>query len=200
MSVVPALLGLRHQTVGEFGAAHCLKADPQQVRLMVLRLGPPLGLRVAVCWRGTRSNLSQRSMPLADLAALELPGVEWFSLQHGPLLADEIEPARRMRLRHESWGFSDAAAAMTLMDVVVSVDTVHCHIAGSLGLRTLVPLSAVPDWRWGMEGETSPWYPSMRLFRQDLSNDWGPVVDRVFDALKHWLDQPTATDHQPTIG
>ncbi len=169
---LPALLRLRPQTVGDFGPAHCLTAEPQRVRHMVLQLGPPRGLRVAVCWRGTRSNLSQRSLSLAELADLDLPGVEWFSLQHGPLLADEIEPARRMRLRHDSWNFSDAAAAMSLMDVVVSVDTVHCHIAGSLGLRTLVPLSAVPDWRWGLDGETTPWYPTMRLLRQTQEGHW----------------------------
>lgn len=169
---LPGLLRLTHQTVGDFGPAHCLHADPQRARQMVLQLGPPQGLRVAVCWRGTRSNLSQRSLPLGDLAGLDLDGVEWFSLQHGPLLPDEMDAARRMRLRHESWNFSDAAAAMSLMDVVVSVDTVHCHIAGSLGLRTLVPLSAVPDWRWGIQGEITPWYPNMTLLRQTKEGSW----------------------------
>lgn len=171
-----ALLGLTHGTVAHFGPAHCLTADPNRVRQMVLQLGPPQGLRVAVCWRGTRSSLSQRSMALADLAELNVPGVEWFSLQYGPLLADELDPARRMRLRHEGWGFSDAAAAMTLMDVVVSVDTVHCHLAGSLGLRTIVPLSAVPDWRWGTQGESTPWYPTLTLLRQTREGQWhGPL-------------------------
>lgn len=169
---LPGLLRLTYPTVGDFGPAHCLSADPQRVRQMVLKLGPPRGLRVAVCWRGTRSNLSQRSLPLDALADLDLPGVEWFSLQHGALLADEMDAARRMRLRHESWNFADAAAAMTLMDLVVSVDTVHCHIAGSLGLHTLVPLSAVPDWRWGTQGGTTPWYPTMTLLRQNLEGQW----------------------------
>lgn len=181
---LPGLLRVTPESVPDFGPAHCLQADPQRVRQMVRRLGPPQGLRVAVCWRGTRSNLSQRSVPLAELAALDLPGVEWFSLQHGPLLADEVDAAWQMRLRHESWDFEDAAAAMGLMDVVVSVDTVHAHIAGSLGLPTLMPLSAVPDWRWGLHGQTTPWYPTMTLLRQTQEGQWDLPLQALRERLQ----------------
>ena len=205
---VSALLGVELHTVGNFGPAKCLQADPERVRRMARQLGPRRGLRVALAWRGTRSNLSERSVPLACFAALDLPGVQWLSLQHGPLAPEDLAPARRMNLEHHSWSFDDAAAAMTLADVVVSVDTVHCHLAGSLGLTTLVPLSAVPDWRWGLEGNNTPWYPTMTLLRQGSEGDWsapmraldrllqdlagqGGCVERVedLDSAGRWLGQ-----------
>lgn len=169
---LPALLGVTFERVAESAHAHCLSANPVRVQALRVALGPRRGLRVGLCWRGTRSNLAQRSIPLAEVQRWAVPGIEWFSLQHGPLQDDELEPARRLGLQHASWSFPDAAAAMTLMDVIVSVDTVHAHISGSLGLRTLVPLSAVPDWRWGTQGCSTPWYSSLVLLRQAREGHW----------------------------
>lgn len=180
---LPGLLGLTLESVGDFGAACCLKIDATRLQRNRIALGPRRGLRVALAWRGTRSNLARRDIDLSAFAALELPGIEWLSLQYGPLEPHELEPARRMNLRHESWSFADAAAVMVLADIVVSVDTVHAHLAGSLGCSTLVPLSAVPDWRWGLAADSTPWYPTMTLLRQRQADDWSAALQAVQSAL-----------------
>ena len=99
-----------------------------------------------------------------------------------------------------AWDFIETLSILQACDLVITSDTSVAHLAGALGRPTWLLLKFVPEWRWGMAGETSPWYPSMRLFRQERPNEWGPVIDRVFAALQDWLDQPTVTDQQPAIG
>lgn len=192
---LPALLGITLENVAAAAPAQCLTADPARVQALRLSLGPRRGLRVGLCWRGTRSNLAQRSIPLSEVERWAIPGVEWYSLQHGPLQDDELAPARRLGLHHASWSFPDAAAAMTLMDLVVSVDTVHAHLSGSLGLKTLVPLSAVPDWRWGIQGSTTPWYPSLELFRQEREGRWDEPLATLAKALLGLQRAAPAAEH-----
>ena len=79
--------------------------------------------------------------------------------------------------------FADAAAVTSQLDLVISVDTAVAHLAGALGKTTWVLLPFAPDWRWLMERETSPWYPTMRLFRQPGFGDWGSVLERVRNEL-----------------
>lgn len=169
---LPGLLGITLDTIDAKGPAHYLQVNADDKRRMHMALGPARGLRVAVCWRGTRSSWAERSIPLDFLANLGITGVEWFSLQYGPLLSDDLAAVSRMGMRHESWSFSDVAAAMACMDLVVSIDTVHAHISGSLGLPTLVLLNAVPEWRWGLEGITSHWYSTATLLRQEVYGEW----------------------------
>ena len=80
--------------------------------------------------------------------------------------------------------FSDTAAVVDQLDLVVSVDTSVAHLAGALGrpIWTLIPF--LPDWRWQLEGEISPWYPTMRLFRQSERNNWKPAMDQVTNELR----------------
>jgi ADP-heptose:LPS heptosyltransferase len=72
---------------------------------------------------------------------------------------------------------------MTVADLTISVDTVFCHLAGALGRPAWTLLCVSPDWRWQLEGKTTPWYPSMRLFRQDAFGDWKAVIRNVIVAL-----------------
>jgi hypothetical protein len=123
---------------------------------MAQRLGPARSLRVA----------------LAQIAALNLPGVQWFSLQKELHDGEEAAAAHRMGLRHEGWSLGDAAAAMVHRDCVGSVDTVFCHLAGALGRPTTVLLPLACEWRWGASGLTTPWYPQAHLLRQQQAGDW----------------------------
>ena len=79
--------------------------------------------------------------------------------------------------------FSDTAAVVESLDLVVTVDTAVAHLAGGMGKEVWVMLPAVPDWRWLMDRENSPWYPSMRLFRQGDDQGWGGVADRIAAAF-----------------
>ena len=86
--------------------------------------------------------------------------------------------------------FAESAALMAELDLIITVDTAAAHLAGALGRPTWVLLPLVPDWRWGLDRENSPWYPTMRLFRQDTTGDWPAVLERVATALGQLRDRP----------
>lgn len=169
---LPMLLDVQLVDLARWGRADCLSVTSEASAAMAQQLGPPQGLRVALAWRGARSRLAERSMALAQIAALKLPGVQWFSLQQELHDGDEAAAAQRMGLRHEGWSLEEAAAALGHMDCVVSVDTVFCHLAGALGRPTTVLLPLACDWRWGAGGSTTPWYPQAHLLRQRQAGDW----------------------------
>jgi Glycosyltransferase family 9 (heptosyltransferase) len=80
--------------------------------------------------------------------------------------------------------FSDTAAVMSLLDLVISSDTAPVHLAGALGRPVWILLQHSPDWRWLLDGDDTPWYPTAKLFRQLKANDWESVVERVADELE----------------
>lgn len=146
---------------------------------------PGPGVKVGLCWKGKQYPDPGRSCPTGGLAALgSVSGVEFYSLQmdeehtqlpfpcHGlaPLLLD----------------FGDTAALIRRLDLVITIDTAAAHLAGALGGETWVMLPSAPDWRWGREGDTTPWYPNMRLFRQENINGWESLVGRVSRELARW--------------
>ena len=105
---------------------------------------------------------------------------------------------------NETWDFLETAAIITNCDLVITSDTSVAHLAGGMGKTTWLLLHKVPDWRWGLEGETTFWYPSMRLFRQKARGNWDEVMERVTEALQeHFRGNSTltepATAHQPSI-
>ena len=85
--------------------------------------------------------------------------------------------------------FGDTAVILDQLDLVITVDTAVAHVAGALGKAVWVLLSDVPDWQWLLEGERTPWYPTMRLFRQARAGDWAEVMERVAQALVEWRGQ-----------
>jgi ADP-heptose:LPS heptosyltransferase len=87
----------------------------------------------------------------------------------------------------ECQDFADTARIVSGLDLVISIDSAVAHLAGALGQAVWVLLPQVPDWRWQLAGEHTPWYPTMRLFRQDERADWGPVIDQVAQALASWI-------------
>ena len=182
-----------------------LRVDPKRLDFWRQRLPRGPERLIAVNWQGNpQTELLEgfrgRSMPLELLAPLAaLPGIRLVSLQKGPGLEQRERCSFRDRFVEVQTeidchlDFADVAAVMACCDLVVSTDTVIPHLAGSLGLPVWILLKWAPDWRWGFEGETSHWYPSMRLFRQASAGTWQDPVDRLVEELEPWLEaQPPA--------
>ena len=125
-------------------------------------------------------------MPLSALVPLlALPGITWHSLQKGPAAAqlDDIAAARGVIPLDAESDFASTAALVDALDAVVTVDTSIAHLAGALGKPVFVLLPFAPDWRWGIAGDRTPWYPTMRLFRQPAIGDWESAVLSLREAL-----------------
>jgi tetratricopeptide (TPR) repeat protein len=146
--------------------------------------------KVGLVWSGspTFGNDRYRSMSLADLTALsELKDVAWCPLQKGPAhdqLADAPEVFRAYDFTADLRNFDDTAALIMNLDLVIAVDTGVAHLAAALGKTVWVLLPANSDWRWLEARPDSPWYPTIRLFRQGMLGDWAPVVKQVLDELR----------------
>jgi tetratricopeptide (TPR) repeat protein len=161
-----------------------LAPAPGLVELWRSRLQGIEGLRVGVCWAGRPEHKfdRDRSMVLADLAPLNaIPGVTLISLQQGPRAE---EPGAALTRFGTFTDFAETAAVMENLDLVLAVDTAVCHLAGALGKPVWLMLHAVAEWRWGMSGETTPWYPTMRLWRQQEPGDWQALVARIAREIK----------------
>jgi tetratricopeptide (TPR) repeat protein len=184
-----------------------LRAEPGLVAKWAARLGSR-GFKVGVCWRGSANPKADpgRAVPVAAFAALVMEGVRLVSLQkpadspgadradspgadraESPG-ADRADPPWLERLGPDfdagPDGFVDTAALMASLDLVVTCDTSIAHLAGALGRPVLTLLQRVPDWRWGLDGDLCPWYPSMRLIRQSRSGDWSEPMSRVRESLE----------------
>lgn len=146
-------------------------------------------LRVGLAWRGNPQyqNDRRRSLSLATLEPLfDLPGVAFYSLQVPPSAEFADEAAHRVgliNLENLIRDFSDTAALMEQLDLVISSDTSVAHLAGALARPVWVLLPFAPDWRWLRERADSPWYPTMRLFRQAAPGDWASVGQNICSAL-----------------
>ena len=130
--------------------------------------------------RGIQSTLTTRarSLPAHRLLPLtRLPGIQCWSLQVGSAAADT--PGGMVNLAEELTDFAETAAAISGLDLIVTVDTAVAHLAGSLGKPVWLLLAYAADWRWMLDREDSPWYPSMRIFRQKRPGEWGDVIAHV---------------------
>jgi tetratricopeptide (TPR) repeat protein len=165
-----------------------LKADETRVAAWRSWLESVDGFRVGVVWQGNpRFQWDRfRSFDLTELAPLAaVPGVKLVSLQKGPgteqvrALKGRFEVIELDGLDAEGGAFLDTAAVLKCLDLVVTADTAAAHLAGALGVRVWLALSAVSDWRWLRGREETPWYPTMRLFRQEQVGAWQPVFERM---------------------
>jgi len=165
-----------------------LSADPTVVEHWRQKIAPSPELKVGVVWAGSPIHRGdkRRSIPLSHFVPLfEIKNVRWFSLQVGPRATDlaSLENVDIADLSGALTDFGETAAAVANLDLVICADTAVAHLAAALGKPVWVMLPSAPDWRWLLDREDSPWYPSMRLFRQQVVGDWDPVVRVVAAAL-----------------
>jgi tetratricopeptide (TPR) repeat protein len=146
-------------------------------------------LKVGVAWAGSKAHANDRnrSCPLATLAPLfDVPGVALFSLQHGEAAAQiaTVPKAANIAPLAADSALIDTAALIAELDLIISVDTSIVHVAGALARPCWVLLPFAPDWRWLLHRDDTPWYPTLRLFRQPTPRDWASVVIRVASELR----------------
>ena len=156
------------------------------------RLGPRIRPRIGLVWSGSREhkNDHNRSIPLKTLLPLLDLDAEFVSLQVDYREADLAllqQDGRILNLKDEIKSFADTAAIMDQLDLVISVDTSVAHLAGAMGRPLWLLLPYTPDYRWGLDVEDSPWYPTARLWRQGQERQWAPVIERVSAAAASWL-------------
>lgn len=181
----PRIFGTIPDTVP--ARAPYLAADPVKISHWKSRRSVDC-LNVGLVWAGS-DTYPERSLTLDELSTLaELPGIRWHGLQKGHS-AGQADPGRRPTgFNLVNWGdelqdFSDTAALIANLDLIITIDTSVAHLAGAMGKPTWLLLHAVPDWRWMLNRSDSLWYPDMTLFRQSRWNQWDEVIDRVKQKL-----------------
>lgn len=172
-----------------------LAASPADEDRVVPRFAGTGGVRVGVVWAGNprHANDRNRSLPVRMLEPLRrVPGVTLFSLQTGEARADA--GAVGVDLMDGVADFADTAALLAHLDLVIAVDTGIVHLAGALGRPCWVLLPFAPDWRWLIDRPDTPWYPTLRLFRQPRPGDWATALATVAACLKAYAARQQATD------
>jgi Flp pilus assembly protein TadD len=193
---VPGLVGTTMGTIPAPGPY--IFANPTLVQRWKRYLDRFKGFKVGVCWQGSRIHVldTYRSIPLAQFAPLAaIEGVQLISLQKGPgadQLRDFANPFPVFDLAYKldtsSGPFMDTAAVMMNLDLVITVDTAIAHLAGALGAPVWNALPMIgTDWRWLLDRQDTPWYPTMQLFRQSQTNDWTGVFARMASELRREL-------------
>jgi hypothetical protein len=165
-----------------------LMADIERLKAWHARLGPRP--RVGVVWAGNPDHAADRQRSLGQvplMRLLALPGINWHVLQKQVTADEEVALTELPAVRVPGPGFADfadTAACVAALDLVVTVDTSVAHLAGAMGKPCWIMLPYSADFRWLRDRDDSPWYPSVRLFRQTRRGDWEGVIDAVAGALQ----------------
>jgi tetratricopeptide (TPR) repeat protein len=190
---------LAANAIGVASPGPYLRAESSRVERWRARLRAIGGFRIGIVWQGNPEaeigSLRGRSMPAEEFAPLAaMPEVSLISLQQGAGTEQLESLSFRERvvdlgaeLDVGSDGFVDTAAVMMNLDLVIATDTSVAHLAGALGVRVWVALHATSDWRWFQSRDDSPWYPTMRLFRQDPGDKWRGVMTHMRDRIQSGL-------------
>jgi tetratricopeptide (TPR) repeat protein len=185
---LPYLLGTTDATVP--ATVPYMRTDPARAAAWRATLDDRAGLRVGVAWQGNPKGTADkgRSIPFRHFLPLaHMPGVRLVSLQKGAgreQLADAPEDMDIFDAGARCETFADTAAVVSTLDLVIASDSAIAHLAGALAKPTWVALKFAPAWRWGLAGETTPWYTTARLFRQKTSGDWDGVFAAIAAALE----------------
>src|SRR5262249_44424534 len=188
---LPGIFGTVLDTIPAGGPY--LRAAPERVEHWRRQLAATRGVKIGIVWQGSPGYRwdRQRSLPLRTFEHLaRVPGVHLFSLQRGQGVDQLASIGDRFavtdlgnKLEEASQAFVERAAVIANLDLVISCDTAIAHLAGALGAPVWVAHSIGSDWRWLTDREDSPWYPTMRLFRQTRAGDWDEVLERMAVAL-----------------
>jgi len=197
---LPFLLGTRLETVP--ANVPYLRPDPSltqhwRAKIGAASAGPKIGrhkvnsLKVGLAWAGNPDHIIDacRSAKLAHFAPLAGTNATFFSLQKGPAASQAASPPCGMELidlTEDLHDFADTAALVANLDLVITVDTAVAHVAGAVGIPAWMLIAAEHDWRWLLDREDSPWYPTVRLFRQRNPGQWLEVVERVARELPQY--------------
>ena len=193
MMSLPMALGL--QLADLPGPMPYLSGDKRRLAKWKRRLAKLPRPLVGLVWAGRPEHLNDanRSVTLASLAPLAMNGVTFLAVQKGPKADQAKSPPAGMTLVDlgpEIEDFEDSAAIVSVIDLLISVDSSPVHLAGALNRPAWVMLPFVAEWRWMMGREDTPWYPSVRLFRQTAKGDWGGVLRRMASELARLAGQP----------
>ncbi|HEY1472834.1 MAG TPA: tetratricopeptide repeat-containing glycosyltransferase family protein [Pseudolabrys sp.] len=194
---VPGALGIRPDSVP--AEVPYLAAEPARIAAWRARLGGA-GFKIGINWASGHSDkayFTRRDISLADFAGLvALPGVQLISLQKGAAAAQTGQVAFGEQIvtldadpAADADFFLDTAAVMSNLDLIVTCDTSVAHLAGALARPVFTALPVVADWRWLIGRADSPWYPTMRLFRQGADRQWGPALARIVEAVREKMTQ-----------
>ncbi|WP_170827055.1 tetratricopeptide repeat protein [Magnetovibrio blakemorei] len=158
------------------------------------RLEGGKGLRVGLVWAGNPKHKNDRSRSMDPALLQPLSNIEGVALYSFQVGGDEhgvakIGADRVVDLRADLTDYGQTAAALSCMDVLVSVDTSVAHLGGALGLPTWILLASVTDWRWLLDRSDSPWYPSVRLYRQKEKGAWAGVIDEITQDLRQMVKE-----------
>ncbi len=172
-----------------------------------LQTPPQTKLKVGIVWAGSPGNQNDRNRSCDVkhfLSIINIPGVAFYSLQKEPKAAElaRIDTLGKVEdLSKKLNDFADTATAIAQLDLVISVDTSVAHLAGAMGKPVWLLLSFVSDWRWMLEREDSPWYPTIRLFRQPELGEWSSVFQQVANELRNLVTYlpDTSTVHPPKL-
>jgi Flp pilus assembly protein TadD len=194
LSTLPYLLRTNLDTIP--GQAPYLKADPARITHWGRRLDAslPAGVkRIGLAWTGrpTHPNDRRRSMPLAQLKIFADAGPAVFVSLQKPMPARDLEDMRHFPgmtdLSQDLTDFGETAALIQNLDLVITVDTAMGHLAGALGKPTWILIPKAADWRWMLDRQDTPWYPSVRLFRQQKPGAWDEPMGELLAALRNEL-------------
>jgi tetratricopeptide (TPR) repeat protein len=197
-----SLPGILHTTVETIpSGVPYVFADPDLITSWRQELSRLQGSKIGIAWQGNPEYKAdrERSIPLRFFAHLaKLPHVHLISLQKGPGIEQLGMLEGRFpvldlstRLDQAAGPFMDTAAIMMNLDLVIAPDIALPHLAGALAVPVWVPLATMPDWRWLLDREDSPWYPTMRLFRQRQRGDWDEVFERIARELRNPIPSST---------
>lgn len=173
-----------------------LKANPEKVKAYKKKYFNNDKFKVGIVWQGTTDEHIEKVMPLSNfLRFLDIPNVKIYSLQKTVTAGEntELKKYKIDNLGETFNDFSDTAAAIENLDLLISVDTAVVHLAGAMNKPVWILLSYIPEWRWFLDSETTPWYDSAKLYRQDESRNWDNVFVRILSDLRAKLSYGLAT-------